>query len=52
MYLQAALAIATLVPDAELTETNIVPSAFDPRVAPTVSEAVQKAAREDGVALF
>jgi malate dehydrogenase (oxaloacetate-decarboxylating) len=52
MYLQAALAIATLVPDAELTSTNIVPSAFDPRVAPIVSEAVQKAAREDGVALL
>jgi malate dehydrogenase (oxaloacetate-decarboxylating) len=51
MYLQAALAIAALVPDDELTNTNIVPSAFDPRVAPTVSEAVQKAAREDGVAL-
>lgn len=51
MYLQAALAIAAIVPDAELTNTNIVPSAFNPRVAPTVSEAVQKAAREDGVAL-
>ncbi len=49
MYLQAALAIATLVPDAELSSTNIVPSAFDPRVAPTVAEAVQKAAKEDGV---
>ncbi len=51
MYLQAALAIAAIVPDAELSNTNIVPSAFNPRVAPTVSEAVQKAAREDGVAL-
>lgn len=51
MYLQAALAIAAIVPDAELSNTNIVPSAFDPKVAPTVSEAVQKAAREDGVAL-
>jgi malate dehydrogenase (oxaloacetate-decarboxylating) len=52
MYLQAALAIAALVPDAELTSTNIVPSAFDPRVASTVAEAVIKAAREDGVALL
>lgn len=51
MYLQAALAIAAIVPDDELTPTNIVPSAFDPRVAPTVSEAVQKAAQEDGVSL-
>ena len=51
MYLQAALAIAELVPDDELTSTNIVPSAFDPRVAPAVSEAVQKAAKEDGIGL-
>ncbi len=51
MYLQAALAIATLVPDAELSSTNIVPSAFDSRVAPIVAEAVKQAASQDGVAL-
>lgn len=50
MYLQAALAIAALVPAGELSNTNIVPSAFDNRVAKAVSAAVQKAAREDGVA--
>jgi malate dehydrogenase (oxaloacetate-decarboxylating) len=50
MYLQAALAIASLVTPSELTNTHIVPSAFDERVAKAVSAAVQKAAREDGVA--
>ncbi len=50
MYLQAALAIASLVTPAELSNTHIVPSAFDDRVAKAVSAAVQKAAREDGVA--
>ena len=51
MYLQAALAIASLVGDDEISKTNIVPSAFDLRVAPAVAEAVKKAAREDGSAL-
>ncbi len=51
MYLQAALAIASLVSDDEISKTNIVPSAFDSRVAPAVAEAVKKAAREDGSAL-
>lgn len=51
MYLQAALAIASLVGDDEISNTNIVPSAFDSRVAPAVAEAVKKAAREDGSAL-
>ncbi len=50
MYLQAALAIASLVSDDEISKTNIVPSAFDSRVAPAVAEAVKKAAREDGSA--
>jgi malate dehydrogenase (oxaloacetate-decarboxylating) len=50
MYLQAALAIASLVTPTELTSTHIVPSAFDDRVSKAVSAAVQKAAREDGVA--
>ena len=51
MYLQAALAIASLVSDDEISKINIVPSAFDSRVAPAVAEAVKKAAREDGSAL-
>lgn len=40
MKLAAALAIAGLVPDEELHEDNIMPEAFDPRVADVVSKAV------------
>ena len=50
MYLQAALAIASLVNPDELTREHIVPSVFDGRVAKVVAAAVQRAAREDGVA--
>jgi malate dehydrogenase (oxaloacetate-decarboxylating) len=50
MYLGAALAIASLVSESELSRENIIPSVFDDRVAPAVSDAVQRAAREDGVA--
>lgn len=41
MKLAAALAIASLVPENELSEDNIMPEAFDPRVADVVSEAVR-----------
>ncbi len=41
MKLAAALAIAGLVDDADLNEDNIMPEAFDPRVADVVSEAVR-----------
>lgn len=41
MKLAAALAIAGLVPDDEISETNILPEAFDPRVADVVSQAVK-----------
>lgn len=41
MKLATAHAIAGLVPDEELSETNILPEAFDPRVADAVSEAVK-----------
>ena len=37
----AAEAIAGLVPDSELSEDNIMPEAFDPRVAEVVAEAVK-----------
>ncbi|MGD1852161.1 MAG: NAD-dependent malic enzyme [Cyanophyceae cyanobacterium] len=50
MYLNAALAIASLVNPDEITADNIVPSVFDPRVAEVVSASVQQGAREDGVA--
>ena len=41
MKLAAALAIASLVPDNELNENNIIPEAFNPEVANVVSEAVK-----------
>ena len=41
MKLAAALAIASLVPDNELNENNILPEAFNPDVANVVSEAVK-----------
>lgn len=41
MKLAAALAIASLVPENKLSEDNIMPEAFDSRVADVVSEAVR-----------
>ncbi|MBD5156822.1 MAG: NAD-dependent malic enzyme [Butyrivibrio sp.] len=41
MKLAAAYAIAGLVPEAELNEDNILPEAFDTRVADAVSQAVK-----------
>ncbi len=40
MKLAAANAIAGLIPDDELNENNILPEAFDPKVADVVSKAV------------
>ncbi len=42
MKLAAAEAIASLVPDQELNDENILPQAFDPRVAQIVSDAVKR----------
>ena len=42
MKLAAAEAIAGLVSDEELNEDNILPQAFDPRVADTVSRAIRE----------
>lgn len=41
MKLAAAHAIASLVPDDELNENNIMPEAFNPRVAEAVADAVK-----------
>ncbi len=41
MKLAAAEAIASLVPDSELNEENIMPEAFNPRVADLVAQAVK-----------
>ena len=46
----AAYGLASLVTDEELSTEYILPKAFDPRVAPTVAEAVKKCAKEEGVA--
>ncbi|MED3790993.1 malic enzyme-like NAD(P)-binding protein [Niallia alba] len=46
----AAEAIAALIADSELTEDYVIPSPFDPRVAPAVAVAVAKAAMETNVA--
>ena len=50
MKVAAAKAIASLIPESGLREDNIIPSAFDPRVAQAVAAAVAQAARETGVA--
>ncbi len=50
MKVAAAKAIASLIPASELREDNIIPSAFDPRVAKAVAAAVAQAARDTGVA--
>ena len=42
MKLAAALALASLVPEDELNEDNILPEAFNPRVADVVSAAVKE----------
>ncbi|MGN0161664.1 MAG: NADP-dependent malic enzyme [Lachnospiraceae bacterium] len=41
MKLAAANAIAGLIPDDEVSDTNILPMAFDPRVADVVAQAVK-----------
>ena len=42
MKLAAALAIANLIPDDEVSDVNILPEAFDPRVADVVANAVKE----------
>ena len=46
----AAYGLASLVSEEELSTEYILPKAFDPRVAPTVAEAVKKCAVKEGVA--
>ena len=50
MKVATSYAIAALIPDGEVSETNIIPSVLDPRVAPAVAAAVIRAAKETGVA--
>ncbi|GAB2706650.1 NAD(P)-dependent malic enzyme [Kitasatospora kifunensis] len=49
MKLAAAKALAAVVAE-ELTAQQVIPSPFDPRVAPAVAKAVAEAARREGVA--
>ena len=46
----AAMALANLISDDELSEEYIIPKAFDERVGPAVAKAVAEAARATGVA--
>ncbi|NEA33806.1 NADP-dependent malic enzyme [Streptomyces sp. SID13031] len=50
MKLAAAEALANLIPEDELRADYVIPSPFDPRVAPAVAAAVADAAQRDGVA--
>ena len=49
MKLAAAYALANHIPENELNEENIIPSALDRSVAFEVADAVKKAAIESGV---
>jgi malate dehydrogenase (oxaloacetate-decarboxylating) len=49
MKLAAADALAAVVGD-DLAESCVIPSPFDPRVAPAVAEAVAETARAEGIA--
>ena len=50
MKMAAAMALADLVSDEELSADYIIPKAFDKRVGPAVAKAVAEAARRTGVA--
>ena len=52
MKVAAAYALASLVPDKELSDTNILPNALDPRVAPTLGMAVAGKAAEQRITRF
>lgn len=50
MKVATSIALASLIPDGELSEENIIPSALNKDVAPVVAKAVIKAAKATGVA--
>jgi malate dehydrogenase (oxaloacetate-decarboxylating) len=50
MKVATSFALASLIPDNQLSPENIIISALDKSVAPVVAQAVIKAARETGVA--
>ncbi len=49
MKVATSYALASLIPESELNEENIIPSALNKDVAPVVAKAVIKAAKETGV---
>ena len=50
MQVATSYALAGLIPEDELSETNIIPAPLDKSVVPAVAKAVMDAARESGVA--
>ncbi len=50
MKVATSYALASLIPDSEITEENIIAQALDKRVSEVVAKAVIKTARETGVA--
>ena len=50
MKVATSIALASLIPDDELNEENIIPSALNKNVAPVVAKAVIEAAKATGVA--
>ncbi len=50
MKMAAAMALAAIIPEEELSEDNIIPMPFDKRVVPAVAKAVAEAAIRTGVA--
>lgn len=50
MKFAAAYAIASIIPEDELSEENIIPNVFNSKVVEVESEAVAQAAKETGVA--
>ena len=50
MKVATSRALASLIPDNELNEENIIPSALDKKVATVVAKAVIEAAKTTGVA--
>jgi malate dehydrogenase (oxaloacetate-decarboxylating) len=50
MMLAAARALAEVIPEEDLSEDYVIPSAFDERIVGTMAEAVAEAARESGSA--
>ena len=50
MKISTSYALASLIPDSELSKDNIIPPALDKRVARVVADAVIEAAKKTGVA--